>query len=74
MVKEYELRADLDSLARKMHAYDSNPITWMNWIKYLLVELDNQSKDNDPANQQRYKDMIGLLKYAIHSREETGGW
>jgi hypothetical protein len=74
MVKEYELNADLDSVAKKIHDYDSNPITWMNWIKYLLIKLENQSKDVDPANQQRYVEMITHLKDAIYSRQSTGGW
>ena len=74
MVKEYELHADLDSMAKKMHDYDSNPITWMTWIKYLLIKLEDQSKDFDPANQQRYVEMIAHLKDAIYSRQSTGGW
>jgi predicted ATP-binding protein involved in virulence len=74
MVKEYELRADLDSVAMKMHDYDPNPITWTNWIKYLLEQLENQSQDSNSANQQRYVEMIAHLKDAIHSRQTTGGW
>jgi hypothetical protein len=74
MVKEYELHADLDSIAKKMHDYDANPISWMDWIKYLLNELEKQSKDVDSANQQRYVEMIALLKDAIHNRQATGGW
>ena len=74
MVKEYELLADLDSVANKMHDYDSNPISWMNWIKHLLVKLEDQSKDIDPANQQRYEEMINHLKDAIYIRKTTGSW
>ena len=74
MVKEYELNADLDSVAKKIHDYDSNPITWTNWIKFLLIKLENQSKDVDPANQQRYVEMIAHLKDAIYNRQSTGGW
>jgi hypothetical protein len=74
MVKEYELKAEIDSIANQMHDYDSNPISWMNWIKYLLVKLEDQSKDNDPSHQQQFVEMIAYLKDAIYSRETTGGW
>jgi len=74
MVKEYELREELESLAREIHAYDRNPITWMNWVKYLLEKLENLSKDTDPSHQQRYVEMLEHLKDAIFSRQSTGSW
>jgi hypothetical protein len=74
MIREYELLEDLDTIAKKMHDYDSNPITWLNWIKSLLVKLEEQSKDFDPTNQQRYVEMISHLKDAIYTRESTGSW
>ncbi len=74
MVKEYELLEDLDSAAVNIHDYDSNPITWLKWLKYLLAKLEDQSKDIDPSNQQRYVEMIALLKDAINSRQTYGSW
>ena len=74
MIKEYELLAEINSVAKMMHDYDSNPITWMNWTKYLLMKLEEQSKDFEPANQQRYIEMIAHLRDSIYTRQTTGGW
>jgi hypothetical protein len=74
MIKEYEMLADLDAVAKKMHAYDPNPITWLKWLKYLLSRLEDQSEDIDPANTQRFVELISHLKDTIYSRQTTGGW
>jgi hypothetical protein len=74
MVRDYDVRAELDSVAKQIHDYDPNPITWMSWMKYLLIKLEEQSKDQDAANQQRYVEMIAQLRDAIYGRQQTGGW
>ncbi len=74
MIKDYELRATLEKVAVDFHQYDPNPITWLNWITYLLDNLEEQSMDVNPANHERYVDMISNLQDAIHNRQQTGQW
>ena len=74
MIKEYELRATIENVAKDMHSFDSNPSTWLSWILYLLEQLENLAVDVNPTNQQRYDEMVSNLKDAIHTRESTGGW
>ena len=61
MIKEYELREDLDAIADLLHRYNSNPSTWLSWITYLLSRLDDKAMDVDPANQRRYEEMLSSL-------------
>lgn len=74
MIRDYEVRESLERVARDIHDYSSNPITWLSWITYLLSELEKQATDVDPANHARYEEMLSNLKQAIHNRQQTGGW
>lgn len=74
MVKEYELREELETAAKLISRYESNPITWLRWITYFLKELEDQALDMNPMNQDRYEDMLSLLQDVIHQRRRTGGW
>ena len=74
MVKDYELRAALKAAAETMHDYNANPSTWLSWLTYLLDQLENQSRDVDPSNHERYMEMIEKLKDAIHTRQTRGAW
>jgi hypothetical protein len=74
MVKDYEIKTALEKVAKDMHTFDPNPITWLNWLTYLLNQLEDQSRDVNPSNHQRYLDMITSLKDAIYNRQQTGSW
>jgi hypothetical protein len=74
MVKEYEIREELDEIANTLHRYNANPSSWLSWITYLLARLDDKSMDVDPANQRRYEEMLSSLQDSIHNRRRTGGW
>lgn len=74
MVKEYELREELEKAAEVTSRYESNPTTWLRWITYFLNQLEDQALDMNPMNQQRYEDMLSLLQDVIHQRRRTGGW
>ena len=74
MIKDYELREELDDVAETIHRYNSNPSTWLSWITYLLARLDDKAMDVDPSNQRRYEDMLSNLQDSIHNRRRTGGW
>ena len=74
MVKDYELRAALKDVAKDMHEYNANPSTWLSWLTYFLDQLEQQSRDVDPSNHERYMEMIVKLKDAVHTRESRGAW
>jgi len=74
MIRDYEVRQVLDHVAQNIHEYDSNPITWTSWVTYLLERLENQAMDVDPANRERFKEMLANLQDAIYNRRQTGGW
>ena len=74
MIKEYELREELNRVADDIHSYNANPSGWLGWVVYLLARLDDKAMDVDPANQRRYEDMLSNLQDNIHNRRRTGGW
>ena len=74
MVKDYELRDELDAAARDIADYSGNPTTWQTWIKYLLQGLEQQAMDVNPTHQEYYEDMLSLLQDTIRNRLRTGGW
>lgn len=74
MVKDYELRESLDNVAKQLHRYNSNPSGWLSWMTYLLARLEDQAMDVNPANQQRYEEMLSNLQDSIYNRRQTGGW
>jgi hypothetical protein len=74
MVKDYELREALKDVAKDMHDYNNNPSTWLSWLTYLLGQLEDQSRDVDPSNHERFMEMIEKLKDAVHTRKSRGGW
>ena len=74
MIKDYELREELDAVAETFHRYNANPSSWLSWISYLLARLDDKAMDVDPANQRRYEEMLSNLQTSIYQRRRTGGW
>jgi hypothetical protein len=74
MIRDYEVREELNDVADTIHRYNTNPSTWLSWITYLLARLDEKSMDVDPSNQQRYEEMLSNLQVSIHNRRRTGGW
>ena len=74
MVKDYELRETLRDVAKEMHEYSANPRTWLTWMIFLLGQLEEQSRDPDSSNHDRFMDLIEELKDAIHTRQSRGGW
>ena len=73
-MKDYELRAALQGIAKDINSYDSNPIAWLTWMIYLLDQLERQATGLDAANRQRYFEMISNLQDAIHTRKQRGAW
>ena len=74
MVKDYELRQTLRDAAIQIHEYNTNPSTWLGWMTFLLDQLEQQSRDVDPSNHERFMEMIEKLKDAVHIRTTRGAW
>jgi hypothetical protein len=74
MVKDYELREALMEVAKQMHEYNANPSTWLSWLTFLLDQLENQSRDVDASNHERFVEMIEKLKEAVYTRQTRGAW
>ena len=74
MIKEYDLRAELDSVAKDISDFSANPNTWSTWILYLLNNLEQQALDVNPSHQEYYEDMLSLMQDLIRNRLKTGGW
>lgn len=74
MLKEYELREELEQAARDIAEFSGNPTTWQTWVKFLLKNLEKQAMDVNPAHQEYYEDMLSVLQDTIHLRLRTGGW
>lgn len=74
MIKEYELRDELDRVAKDLAEFNRNPSTWQSWIQYLLKGLDQQALDVNPSHAENYEDMLSLLQDTIRLRLRTGGW
>jgi hypothetical protein len=74
MVRDYELREMLKEVAQQIHEYNANPSTWLTWLTFLLDQLENQSRDVDASNHERFMEMIEKLKDAVHTRKIRGAW
>lgn len=74
MIKEYDLREELDNVVKDITLYEDNPSTWLRWILYFLSELDKQAMDVNPTHQSLYDEMLSSLQDSIRNRRRTGGW
>lgn len=74
MIKEYDLRDDLDQVARHISEFSSNPISWDTWILYFLKSLEKQAMDVNPSHQEYFEDLLSRLQDMIYQRRRTGGW
>ena len=74
MSKDDELRELLNGTAAEISRLSSNPRTWLSWIVYLLVRLEQRALDANPVYKETYKEMLVALQDAIRNRLRTGGW
>ena len=75
MAKEDDVRGVLDEAAQEIARAQSNPRTWLSWIVYLLVHLEEQAtKSGSSASRESYMEMLAALQDAIKNRTRTGGW
>ncbi len=74
MSRDDELRELLDKTASEINRLSSNPRAWLAWMAYLLAALEKQATNIDPANKERFKEMLAALQDAIRNYFRTGGW
>jgi hypothetical protein len=74
MSRDDELRELLDKTASEIKRLSSNPRTWLSWMVYLLAALENQATDINPADTDRFKEMLTALDEAIRNRFKRGSW
>jgi hypothetical protein len=74
MSRDDELRELLDKTASEIKRLSSNPRAWLSWMVYLLAALEKQATDINPANKDRFKEMLSALQDAIRNRFTRGGW
>ena len=56
MIKEYDLREELDEVTAHIAEFSGNPTTWQNWILIFLKGLEKQAMDVNPSHQDLYDD------------------
>ncbi len=74
MVKDYEIRESIDELMKDISAYSDNPSTWLQWIIYLLRQMEQRAMDVNPSHQELYDSMLSNLQDSLRNRQKTGGW
>jgi len=74
MIKEYDLRDELDQVTMQIAEFSGNPSTWQMWIVYFLKSLEQRAMDVNPSHQELYDDLLSRLQDTIHQRRRTGGW
>jgi len=74
MIKEYDLREELDQATMHITEFSGNPSTWQTWIVYFLKSLEQRAMDVNPTHQDLYDDLLSRLQDTIHQRRRTGGW
>jgi hypothetical protein len=74
MSRDDELRELLDKTAGEIKRLSSNPRTWHSWMVYLLASLEKQATDINPADKDKFKEMLSALQESIRNRFRTGGW
>ena len=74
MTRDDDVREMIDRAVDAIEYYDSNPTTWLTWILYLLQNLEQKSFDVNPSHEQRFEDMIVMLKDTCQNRLRNGSW
>ena len=73
MIKEEDLREELDNIAGDMIDLESNPRTWLSWMIYLLARLEEKSTIT-ASDKEAFMEMLSALQDEIRNRMRTGGW
>ena len=74
MSNEDEVRGILDEASKEIYQLSNNPRTWVSWMIYMLVRLEQHALDANPVYKETYKEMLVALVDAIRNRLRTGGW
>ena len=74
MIKEYDLREEIDEIVQDIATVEDNPRTWLRWAVYFLSQLEQQAMDVNPTHQALYDEMLSSLQDTVRNRRRTGGW
>ena len=74
MSKDDDLRDVLNQTAKEISQAQNNPRTWLSWMVYLLMRLEDKANNENPASKDSFNAMLGALQDAIRNRLRTGGW
>ena len=74
MSREDELRDVLGDAAKDISQIQTNPRTWLSWMVYLLVRLEEKATNESSASKDSYVSMLSALQDEIRNRLRTGGW
>ena len=71
---EDELRNTLNATANEISHVSGNPRSWLSWLTYLLVRLEDQAINENQVNLDSFKELLEALQDEIRNRLRTGGW
>jgi hypothetical protein len=74
MAKEDQLREVLDETVDEIAEAQGNPRTWLSWVVYLLMRMEEHATNASAANKDAYLEMLDALQDEIRTRKKTGGW
>ena len=74
MIKEYDLREELDEVVQDIANFEDNPRTWLRWVVYFLSQMEKLAMDVNPTHQALYDEMLSSLQDTVRNRRRTGGW
>jgi hypothetical protein len=74
MSKEDELRDVLNQTVNSISMAQGNPRTWLSWIVYFLVRLEEKATNENPAYKESFLEMLSALQDELRNRIRTGGW
>jgi hypothetical protein len=74
MSKDDDLRDVLNQTAKEISQAQNNPRTWLSWMVYLLIRLEDKANNENPASKDSFNAMLAALQDAIRNRLRTGGW
>lgn len=74
MSRDDELKDILDETARQIAILSTNPRTWLNWLVYLLEQLEKEASNENSSHKDLYRDMLAALEDTLRNHRNTGGW
>jgi hypothetical protein len=74
MSRDDELKDILDETAKQIANLSTNPRTWLNWLVYLLEQLEKEASNENTSHKDLFRDTLSALEDALRNHRNTGGW